>query len=125
MAPGEQGKVADRGKGGARSREANAALRSPPPAPEGTGLARRLASSARSSDGPASAFARFLAMHPGQPPSRPYPRRGQALGPSPDDLRLTEDLKALLRHLDVRVLDHLIVGGNGYFSFAREGLLNG
>ncbi|MEW6217443.1 MAG: JAB domain-containing protein, partial [Candidatus Bipolaricaulota bacterium] len=25
----------------------------------------------------------------------------------------------------VRVLDHLIVGGNGYFSFAREGLLNG
>ena len=47
------------------------------------------------------------------------------VSPSPDDLRLTEDLKALLRHLDVRVLDHLIVGGNGYFSFAREGLLNG
>jgi len=47
------------------------------------------------------------------------------VSPSPDDLRLTEDMKALLRHLDVRVLDHLIVGGNGYFSFAREGLLNG
>lgn len=47
------------------------------------------------------------------------------VSPSPDDLRLTEDLKALLKHLDVRVLDHLIVGGNGYFSFAREGLLNG
>ena len=45
------------------------------------------------------------------------------VSPSPDDLRLTEDLKALLAHLDVRVLDHLIVGGNGYFSFAREGLL--
>jgi DNA repair protein RadC len=43
--------------------------------------------------------------------------------PSPDDLRLTEDLKALLGHLDVRVVDHLVVGGNGYFSFAREGLL--
>lgn len=46
------------------------------------------------------------------------------VSPSPDDLRLTEDLKALLGHLDVRVVDHLIVGGNGYFSFAREGLLN-
>jgi DNA repair protein RadC len=46
------------------------------------------------------------------------------VSPSPDDLRLTEDLKALLAHLDVRVVDHLIVGGNGYFSFAREGLLS-
>jgi DNA repair protein RadC len=45
------------------------------------------------------------------------------VSPSPDDLRLTEDLRSLLKHLDVRVLDHLIVGGNGYFSFAREGLL--
>jgi DNA repair protein RadC len=46
------------------------------------------------------------------------------VSPSPDDLRLTEDLKSLLGHLDVRVVDHMIVGGNGYFSFAREGLLN-
>jgi DNA repair protein RadC len=46
------------------------------------------------------------------------------VSPSPDDLRLTEDLKAILQHIDVRVVDHLIVGGNGYFSFAREGLLN-
>lgn len=45
------------------------------------------------------------------------------VSPSPDDLRLTEELRALLAHVDVRVLDHLIVGGNGYFSFAREGLL--
>ena len=45
------------------------------------------------------------------------------VSPSPDDLRLTEDLKALLSNLDVRVVDHLIIGGNGYFSFAREGLL--
>jgi len=47
------------------------------------------------------------------------------VSPSPDDLRLTEDLKVLLAHLDVRVVDHLILGGNGYFSFAREGLLSG
>ena len=46
------------------------------------------------------------------------------VSPSPDDLRLTEDLKTLLGHLDVRVVDHLIVGANGYFSFAREGLMN-
>ena len=46
------------------------------------------------------------------------------VSPSPDDLRLTEDLKSLLAHLDVRVVDHIILGGNGYFSFAREGLLN-
>ncbi len=46
------------------------------------------------------------------------------VSPSPDDLRLTEDLKGLLAHLDVRIVDHLILGGNGYFSFAREGLLN-
>jgi DNA repair protein RadC len=43
--------------------------------------------------------------------------------PSPDDLRLTEELQSLLQHLDVRVVDHIIVAGNGYFSFAREGLL--
>jgi len=46
------------------------------------------------------------------------------VSPSPDDLRLTEDLKSLLAHIDVRVVDHLILGGNGFFSFAREGLLN-
>jgi DNA repair protein RadC len=44
------------------------------------------------------------------------------VSPSPDDLRLTEDLKALLGHLDVCIVDHIIVG-DGYFSFAREGLL--
>jgi DNA repair protein RadC len=46
------------------------------------------------------------------------------VSPSPDDLRLTEDLKSLLAHRDVRAVDHLIVGGNGHFRFAREGLLN-
>jgi DNA repair protein RadC len=47
------------------------------------------------------------------------------VSPSPDDLRLTDQLKAVLSQIDVRVLDHLIVGGNGYFSFSREGLLGG
>ena len=53
-------------------------MRSPPPAPGGTGLAGRLALSSRSSDATASALARFLAMHPGQPPSRLRPRGGWA-----------------------------------------------
>lgn len=43
--------------------------------------------------------------------------------PSPEDISLTEQLDALLRHLDVRLIDHIIVGGNGCYSFAREGLL--
>jgi DNA repair protein RadC len=46
------------------------------------------------------------------------------VSPSPDDIRLTEDMSKLLGYIDVRVVDHLIVGGNGYFSFAREGLLH-
>jgi DNA repair protein RadC len=46
------------------------------------------------------------------------------VSPSPDDLRLTEELQGLLQHIDTRLVDHLIVGGNGYFSFAREGLLH-
>ncbi len=35
-----------------------------------------------------------------------------------------EELKVRLNHFHTPILDHLIVGGNGYFSFAREGLLN-
>jgi DNA repair protein RadC len=43
--------------------------------------------------------------------------------PSRDDERITGDLRKILSIIDVRVLDHLVIGGNGYFSFAREGLL--
>lgn len=43
--------------------------------------------------------------------------------PSPEDISLTRQLEGLLHHLDVRLIDHIIVGGNGYYSFAREGLL--
>ena len=67
-APGEQGKTADRRKGGALSREANAVLRSPPPAPGGTGLAGRLALSARSSDGRRIGL-RSLPRHASRPTS--------------------------------------------------------
>ncbi len=43
--------------------------------------------------------------------------------PSSADKRITERLCAALALLDIRVLDHIIVGRGGEFSFAEEGLL--
>jgi len=43
--------------------------------------------------------------------------------PSSADRRITERLCAALGLLDIRVLDHVIVGRGSEFSFAREGLL--
>jgi len=43
--------------------------------------------------------------------------------PSEEDILLTEKLELLLSHLDIRLLDHIVIGGNGYYSFAREGLV--
>jgi DNA repair protein RadC len=37
--------------------------------------------------------------------------------PSPADLLLTKNLKKLLNSLEIKVLDHMIVTNNGYFSF--------
>jgi DNA repair protein RadC len=36
---------------------------------------------------------------------------------------LTQTLKAALALVDIRVLDHIIVGGSGTLSFAERGLL--
>jgi DNA repair protein RadC len=46
-----------------------------------------------------------------------------SLEPSRADERLTDNLKAALSLVDVRVLDHLVVGTTGAFSFAEQGLL--
>ncbi|MCB1700300.1 MAG: DNA repair protein RadC [Pseudomonadales bacterium] len=43
--------------------------------------------------------------------------------PSAADRRITERLSAALGLLDIRVLDHVIVGRGREFSFAQEGLL--
>jgi DNA repair protein RadC len=43
--------------------------------------------------------------------------------PSPDDIALTERLAKAGDLLGVRVLDHLIIGEEGYFSFLDAGLL--
>lgn len=43
--------------------------------------------------------------------------------PSDSDKQLTNRLKSLLESIDVRVLDHFIIGDEGTFSFAEHGLL--
>ncbi|OOG68757.1 DNA repair protein RadC [Algoriphagus sp. A40] len=45
------------------------------------------------------------------------------LSPSEQDRRLTERLVKIGRELDLPVLDHVIFGDRGYFSFADEGIL--
>lgn len=46
-----------------------------------------------------------------------------SLKPSRADEELTKKIKEAARLFDIAVLDHLIVGETGYFSFADEGLL--
>ena len=43
--------------------------------------------------------------------------------PSRADRRITERLQAALALLDIRVLDHIIIGRGEAFSFAEDGLL--
>lgn len=45
------------------------------------------------------------------------------LSPSQDDHRITKRLKQACQSIDVQVHDHLIIGGNDYFSFADHSLL--
>ena len=43
--------------------------------------------------------------------------------PSEEDKMLTRTLRSAAATLDVRILDHLVVGKGGYFSFLERGLL--
>jgi len=43
--------------------------------------------------------------------------------PSPSDLRLTEELRLLLGQIDVRVIDHVVVGHGATVSLAERGLV--
>ncbi|MCK4328714.1 DNA repair protein RadC [candidate division WOR-3 bacterium] len=43
--------------------------------------------------------------------------------PSPEDKTITQDVVNALNPVDIRVLDHIIIGDNKYFSFASEKLL--
>jgi DNA repair protein RadC len=46
-----------------------------------------------------------------------------ALKPSKADVELTEKIKGGGLFLDIKVLDHLIISNESYFSFADEGLI--
>ncbi len=54
----------------------------------------------------------FAHNHPSREPS-----------PSKDDLDLTKKLQKACELVGIRVLDHIIVGGERFFSFADEALL--
>lgn len=43
--------------------------------------------------------------------------------PSASDIHLTDSLKKFGAFIEVQILDHLIIAGNNYFSFADEGRL--
>jgi len=45
------------------------------------------------------------------------------LKPSDEDIKLTRKLKQAGELLDISILDHIIAGDNGYFSFADEGMI--
>lgn len=46
------------------------------------------------------------------------------LKPSDTDIRLTHKIAEAAQHLDINLLDHLIISGNQYFSFSDESILN-
>ncbi|MEO5683926.1 MAG: DNA repair protein RadC [Chitinophagaceae bacterium] len=46
-----------------------------------------------------------------------------SLRPSRADEQLTQKIKEAARFLDIKVLDHIIVSNEGYYSFADEGIL--
>ena len=45
------------------------------------------------------------------------------LKPSRADEELTTKIKEAAKYFDIRVVDHIIVSENGYYSFADEGIL--
>ncbi|MGN5021863.1 DNA repair protein RadC (plasmid) [Aeromonas sp. FDAARGOS 1405] len=46
------------------------------------------------------------------------------ISPSRADIDITDQIKAALATIDVRLLDHVIVGGGETYSFAGRGILN-
>lgn len=46
------------------------------------------------------------------------------LNPSKADIKVTEKIKNLCEILDIRLLDHIIITSESYFSFNDEGIFN-
>jgi DNA repair protein RadC len=45
------------------------------------------------------------------------------IAPSPEDKKFTQELSAAGKLLNIKVLDHIILGDGNYFSFADDGLM--
>jgi DNA repair protein RadC len=45
------------------------------------------------------------------------------MSPSPQDIALTNRIKEAMNIFEVRVMDHLILGNNSYYSMADECVL--
>lgn len=45
------------------------------------------------------------------------------LKPSKADIKTTNDISVALENLEIKILDHLIIGASGYFSFKEDGLM--
>ncbi len=45
-----------------------------------------------------------------------------SLTPSPEDISATQSIKKALDTVEISLLDHVIIGGGGYFSFAENGI---
>lgn len=45
------------------------------------------------------------------------------LKPSVEDRRITDKIKRALKYIDVKLVDHLVIGDNDYFSFRENNLL--
>jgi len=45
------------------------------------------------------------------------------LTPSKEDCAVTKAIKDALKTVDINLLDHIIVGGNSYFSFSKRGII--
>jgi len=48
-----------------------------------------------------------------------------SLKPSAEDIKLTKNIISAGKTLDIRVPDHLVIGGNDYLSFADSGMMDG
>ena len=46
-----------------------------------------------------------------------------SLKPSGDDIKVTKTIKDALRIVEIELLDHILIGGNGYFSFIENGVV--
>ncbi|MBP7462352.1 MAG: DNA repair protein RadC [Candidatus Delongbacteria bacterium] len=45
-----------------------------------------------------------------------------SLSPSPEDLKVTHTIRQALQTVEIRLLDHIIIGGSHYYSFRENGI---